>query len=157
MDYFAEKYRFERMGLSKKIISIAIAHHRLNYVHPFPDGNGRLMSHAMGLGAGIGAHALWSVSRGLARGLGDRGQYKRMMNHADTPRLSDTDGRGNLSEQITREFVLWFLQVALDQIEYMSSLFALDTLSQRLEAYVVAKGFADGASGILKEVLTHGE
>jgi Fic family protein len=160
MDYFEEKYRFERMGLSKKIISMALAHHRLNYVHPFPDGNGRvsrLMSHAMGLAAGIGAHGLWSVSRGLARGLGDRGQYKRMMNHADTRRLSDTDGRGNLSEQITREFVLWFLQVALDQIKYMSSLFALDTLSQRLEAYVAAKGFADGASGILKEVLTHGE
>jgi hypothetical protein len=27
------------------------------------------MSHAMGLSAGIGAHGLWSVSRGLARGL----------------------------------------------------------------------------------------
>jgi Fic family protein len=40
---------------------------------------------------------------------------------------------------------------------HMSSLFALDTLSQRLEAYVAAKGFAHGASGILKEVLTHGE
>jgi hypothetical protein len=44
----------------------------LNYIHPFPDGNGRvsrLMSHAMALTAGIGGQGLWSVSRGLARGL----------------------------------------------------------------------------------------
>ena len=31
-------------------MAIAAAHHRFNYIHPFPDGNGRvsrLMSHAM--------------------------------------------------------------------------------------------------------------
>jgi Fic family protein len=123
------------MGLSRKIISMALAHHRLNYIHPFPDGNGRvsrLMAHAMGLATGVGAHGLWSISRGLARGLGVPARYKAMMDHADTQRPSDTDGRGDLSEQITREFVLWFLEVALDEIELMSSLFALETLASRL-------------------------
>ena len=51
---------------------------RLNYIHPFPEGNGRvsrLMSHAMAHTAGIGAHRLWSVSRGLARGLESRTEY----------------------------------------------------------------------------------
>jgi hypothetical protein len=39
--------------------------------------------------AGIGAYGLWSVSRGLARGLESRGEYKGMMDYADTPRQSD--------------------------------------------------------------------
>lgn len=54
------------------------------------------MSHAMALRAGIGAHGLWSVSRGLARGLEGPGDYKRKMDAADARRYSDLDGRGNL-------------------------------------------------------------
>jgi hypothetical protein len=54
------------------------------------------MSHAMAHTAGIGAHGLWSISRVLARGLKDRGEYKRMMDYADTPCENDLDGRGNL-------------------------------------------------------------
>ena len=120
-------------------MAIAAAHHRLNFIHPFPDGNGRvsrLMSHAMGLSAGIGAHGLWSVSRGLARGLKSRGEYKSMMDHADMPRQSDLDGRGNLSQRALGEFVLWFLRVCLDQVTFMSGLFELDTLARRLRTYV---------------------
>ncbi|MDF3153382.1 Fic family protein [Mesorhizobium sp. XAP10] len=64
-------------------------------MHPFPDGNGRvsrLMSHAMALEAGIAAHGLWSISRGLARGVKSRTDYKRMMDHADMPaRVISTD------------------------------------------------------------------
>jgi Fic family protein len=52
----------------------------------------RLMSHAMAAVAGIGARGLWSVSRGLARGLESRTDYKRMMDFADTPRQGDLDG-----------------------------------------------------------------
>lgn len=47
---------------------------------------------------GRGLQGLWSFSRGLARGLTDRGEYKRMMDMADSPRRGDQDGRGNLSE-----------------------------------------------------------
>ena len=79
MAHFERRYRFEEMGQATRILAMAAAHHRLNYIHPFPDGNGRvsrLMSHAMALKAGIGAHGLWSVSRGLARGLESRHEYK---------------------------------------------------------------------------------
>jgi Fic family protein len=83
---------------------MATAHHRFNYIHPFYDGNGRvsrLMSHAMAHHAGIGAGGLWSVSRGLARGLQDglpgREEYREMMQLADRVRQGDRDGRGNLS------------------------------------------------------------
>src|SRR5947207_12978589 len=127
------------MYKSWSIIAIAAPHHRLNYIHPFPDGNGRvsrLMSHAMAHAADIGAHGLWSISRGLARGLDGGGEYKRMMDHADTPRQGDLDGRGNLSQRALSEFGLWFLKVALDQVKFISSLFELDTLSRRLRSYV---------------------
>lgn len=50
----------------------------------------------MALQAGIGAHGLWSISRGLARGIESTGTYKRMMDDADSPRRGDLDGLGNL-------------------------------------------------------------
>ncbi|MCE8469386.1 Fic family protein, partial [Rhodovulum sulfidophilum] len=81
MDHFDKRFQIGARSSSGRIIVIASAHHRLNYIHPFPDGNGRvsrLMSHAMALTAGIGGQGLWSVSRGLARGMTDRGEYKRM-------------------------------------------------------------------------------
>ena len=86
MAHFEQRYRFENTGKASRIMALAAAHHRFNYIHPFPDGNGRvsrLMSHAMSHYAGIGAHGLWSISRGLARGLSrgpsGRSEYKTMM------------------------------------------------------------------------------
>ncbi|MDB4987960.1 MAG: hypothetical protein JWN04_3138 [Myxococcaceae bacterium] len=79
MTYFEARYRFHELGRSSRLVAMAAAHHRLNYIHPFVDGNGRVsrsMSHAMSLEAGIGAHGLWSISRGLARGLADPSEYK---------------------------------------------------------------------------------
>jgi Fic family protein len=114
MTYFAERYRMAPLGTAGRLMAMAAAHHRFNFIHPFPDGNGRvsrLMSHAMVLVAGLGAHGLWSISRGLSHGLESRTEYKRMMDYADTPRQGDLDGRGNLSLRALNEFVLWFLQV----------------------------------------------
>lgn len=111
MEYFEKQYRFKTLGTSARIMAIGAAHHRFNYIHPFPDGNGRvsrLMSHAMAHCAGIGAHGLWSISRGLARGLArgpeGRDEYKSKMDYADTPRQGDLDGRGNL--RCTRLMIL---------------------------------------------------
>jgi len=161
MTYFAERYRFDRLGKAARIIAIPAAHHRLNYIHPFPDGNGRvsrLMSHAMAHIAGIGAHGLWSISRGLARGLESRGEYKRMMDHADMSRQSDLDGRGNLSQRALTDFILWFLRVCLDQVTFMSDLFEIDTLARRLRAYVDrTEKLKPEAARLLEEALIRGE
>jgi Fic family protein len=161
MSYFAERYAFARLGKSGRIIAMAAAHHRLNFIHPFPDGNGRvgrLMSHAMGHVAGIGAHGLWSISRGLARGLKSRSDYKSMMDRADTPRQGDLDGRGNLSQRALTDFVQWFLEVALDQVQFMKSLFELDTLAQRLRRYVERSDkLSPEAAHLLEEALVRGE
>ena len=161
MEYFERRYKFESMGTGARILAIPAAHHRLNYIHPFPDGNGRvsrLMSHAMGHWAGIGAHGLWSVSRGLARGLDSRQDYKNQMDHADTPRQDDLDGRGNLSQRALEEFTLWFLRVCLDQVRFMSGLFDLDTLSRRYRRYVDRSDrLKPEASYLLTEALMRGE
>jgi Fic family protein len=161
MRYFEQRFNLDRMGRAAQIMAMASAHHRFNYIHPFLDGNGRvsrLMSHAMAAVAGIGARGLWSISRGLARGLESRTDYKRMMDYADTPRQGDLDGRGNLSQKALQEFVLWFLRVCLDQVTFMSDLFELDGLSQRLRAYVHrSPALKPETAGLLEEALIRGE
>ena len=161
MRYFASRYEFARMGKAGRIVSMAAAHHRFNYIHPFPDGNGRvsrLMSHAMAWNADVAAHGLWSISRGLARGLRSRSEYKQMMDLADTPRQGDVDGRGNLSERALVEFVTWFLSVAVDQVKFMSSLFDLEGLASRLRAFAAQDpALKIEAARLLEEALMRGE
>jgi Fic family protein len=161
MKYFAERYRFDGLGKAARIVAIPAAHHRFNYIHPFPDGNGRvsrLMSHAMAHVAGIGAHGLWSISRGLARGLESRTDYKRMMNHADMASQGERDGRGNLSERALTEFIRWFLRECLDQVTFMTGLLEIDTLARRLRAYVERnEKLKPEAVRLLEEALIRGE
>ncbi|MFO1033172.1 MAG: hypothetical protein U1E15_03475 [Hyphomicrobiales bacterium] len=117
MSYFESQYnlreglercrKFLRYSCCPSQIQLRFTHSRTAMA-----GVSRLMSHAMGHAAGIGAHGLWSVSRGLARGLESRSDYKRMMDHADMPRQGDLDGRGNLSLRALVAFSEWFLRSA---------------------------------------------
>lgn len=161
MRYFSQRYELEGLGMAMRIASIPAAHHRLSYIHPFPDGNGRvsrLMSHAMAHAAGIGAHGLWSISRGLARGLGDRTQYRRMMDFADSPRENDLDGRGNLSLRALVDFTVWFLEICLDQLRFMNGLFDLESLAKRLRTLAERDGrFRPEAGRLLEEAAIRGE
>ena len=66
---FTAGYRLDRLSQIDRVIAVAAAHHRLVWIHPFSDGNGRvarLFSHAMFREIGMGTN-LWSISRGLAR------------------------------------------------------------------------------------------
>jgi Fic family protein len=161
MTYFEDRYRFEPLKKASRIMAIAAAHHRFNYIHPFPDGNGRvsrLMSHAMAQWAGIGAHGLWSISRGLARGLARPSEYKQMMDLADTPRQGDLDGRGNLSQKALAEFTDWFLLVCLNQVKFMTGLFELDSLGPRLKNFAErSKTLKPEAAHLLQEALIRGQ
>jgi Fic family protein len=161
MAYFAQRYRLDERSMVARVLIAACAHHRFNFIHPFPDGNGRvsrLMSHAMLQYARVGSHGLWSVSRGLARGLDDRGEYARMMDYADTPRENDLDGRGNLSLRALIVFVEWFLRVCLDQVRFMSSLFELNRLTERLRVYAEREtAFGDAGARLLEEAAIRGE
>ncbi|HEY7763389.1 MAG TPA: Fic family protein [Aestuariivirgaceae bacterium] len=161
MAYFAECYRLAPLGAAGRVIAMAAAHHRFNYIHPFPDGNGRvsrLMSHAMAHVAGVGARGLWSISRGLSRGIESRSEYKRMMDFADTPRQGDLDGRGNLSLRALNDYIVWFLKVCIDQVTFNAGLFEIETLLDRLRKYVERSGrLRPEASRLLDEALIRGE
>jgi len=164
MAYFEDTYAYASLSSAQQLLALPSSHHRFNFIHPFPDGNGRvsrLMSHSMALKAGIGAHGLWSISRGLARGLAPgaegRAEYMQMMNHADLPRQGDLDGRGNLSQRALTDFSVWFLKVCLDQIRYMGEMFQLESLAKRLKSYAVVRGWREEAQPLLIEVLHRGE
>lgn len=161
MDHFHARFRLDRMGPAARVLAIPAAHHRFNFIHPFPDGNGRvsrLVSHAMAHHAGIGASGLWSVSRGLARGLESRTDYRRMMDHADSPRQGDRDGRGNLSLAALVRFSEWFLDICLDQVRFMTDLYDLSQLSQRLTRWVERHDrLRPEAASLLRAALVRGE
>jgi len=113
------------------ILASAAAHHRLLYLHPFLDGNGRvarLMSHAM-LRETLDTGGIWSVARGLAR---NEGEYKTLLSNCDQPRRNDLDGRGHLSEEALAKFTKFFLEICIDQVEFMESLMRPKELRERI-------------------------
>lgn len=135
-------------GFDGQLIACACAHHRVAWVHPFRDGNGRvtrLQSHAALLKSGVGS-GLWAVSRGLARNV--EAYYGRLAD-ADSPRRGDLDGRGNLSEGGLIAFAQFFLETCLDQVTFMGEMLALDQFRQRLRGYVILRSEMDG--GIRRE------
>jgi Fic family protein len=122
---------YAQLGRADAILAAAAAHHRLLWIHPFLDGNGRvsrLMSHAMLLDA-LDTGGLWSVSRGLARAVA---AYKNHLANCDLQRRNDLDGRGNLSEEALADFTRFFLETCLDQVAFMETLVQPDRLRARI-------------------------
>lgn len=159
MEFFSQRYTQANVGATNRVIAIAAAHHRLNFIHPFPDGNGRvsrLMSHAMSLQTGIGGKGLWSISRGLARGLHEKTEYKRMMDYADHSRMGDYDGRGNLSLRALETYCEWFLSVMLDQIKFSSAVFSFDKLESRYRKLVSSVTDDKRAPDVISAILRYG-
>jgi Fic family protein len=74
-DRFASAYDVARLDPLDRIIAAGAAHHRLSWIHPFLDGNGRvarLFTHAWLIQCGLKGHdGLWSVTRGFARNRDD--------------------------------------------------------------------------------------
>ena len=135
LDRFHAFYSSKRIHATERLVAIAAAHHRLAWIHPFGDGNGRvarLHSHALFRHHQIGGHGLWTLSRGLAR---SRSKYYSSLAQADAERRSDLDGRGNLSDAGLFAFCEYFLETVLDQIKFMSGLLDLPTLRKRVERY----------------------
>lgn len=127
----------KQSGYSKLsgIIAAMAGHHRLVWIHPFPDGNGRvsrIVLDGMLRACGINGTSLWSMSRGFAKTEAD---YKSSLAMADMPRMGDLDGRGNLSEKRLAEFCTYALSTAIDQVRFMTHMFALETFRARAEGY----------------------
>ncbi|RWA52242.1 cell filamentation protein Fic [Cupriavidus sp. UYMSc13B] len=121
-------------GLDPLLYTIASAHHRSVWTHPFRDGNGRaarLQTHCALFPLSGG---LWSVNRGLAR---ERDAYYSMLKNADMPRHGDLDGRGNLSERMLREWCQFFIEQCDDQVSFMNAMLDTKGLRERIQALVL--------------------
>lgn len=158
---FQAGYSPLRLNAINKVIAAAASHHRLAWIHPFLDGNGRvtrLFTHAYLIKAQIDGHGLWTVSRGFSR---NRNAYLAALAGADEHRRGSMDGRGNLSNRGLIDFCSFFLQTALDQIDFMSELLDLDGLQKRIAGYVERqislKELTPEASYLLREALLRGE
>jgi len=161
MKRFEEVYDPQKQKGLRQVIAAAASHHRLSWIHPFLDGNGRvtrLMTHAYLKKAKIDGYGLWSVSRGFA---GNREAYLASLAEADQARKGDLDGRGNLTQAGLLGFCEFFLKTAIDQIDFMSGLLDLDGMLKRIQAAVdrlVSFGeLKPEAGNLLRDVFLRGE
>ena len=130
---FLERFEaaYATLGKTDGILAAAAAHHRILWIHPFLDGNGRvarLMSHAMLLES-LDTGGVWSIARGLAR---NEDTYKGQLMACDAPRRNDLDGRGHLSEEALAAFTRFFLTTCIDQVDFMEGLVQPDRLRHRI-------------------------
>lgn len=157
---FDQAYSAPTLSKLRKVQAVGAVHHRFLWIHPFLDGNGRvarLMSHALFKRLGVGT-SLWSVARGLARNV-DR--YKQLLRAADGPREGDRDGRGNLTQRGLIAFSQFFLEMAVDQIRFMSDLLDPETLLVRMEIHIEEevrlRRLPRGSFAVLREAVLSGE
>ena len=148
---------YDRLGKTETILATAAAHHRLLWIHPFLDGNGRvtrLLSHATLLEA-LDTGAVWSIARGLARNVD---AYKTHLAACDQTRRNDLDGRGNLSEENLVDFTSFFLTTCIDQVSFMEGLMQPDQLRARILLWVeeeIRLGHLPPKSGAVLEALLY--
>jgi Fic family protein len=151
---------YGHLSKTESILSAAPAHHRLVWIHPFLDGNGRvarLISHAMLLET-LDTGAVWSVARGLARNVAS---YKGHLAACDVTRRNDLDGRGYLSEEALAAFAEFFLGVCIDQVSFMENLMQPDRLRTRIllwaEEEIRLNHLPPRSGNVLEAVLYRGE
>lgn len=159
---FMRRYEevFGLIGKAEAILATASMHHRLLWIHPFLDGNGRvarLMSHAQFLYL-LDTGGVWSVARGLARSVT---RYKELLANCDERRHNDLDGRGNLSEEALADFTRYFLETCLDQVNFMEGLMQPDRLRARLLVWAEEEArlgkLPQRAGQLLEAILYRGE
>jgi Fic family protein len=156
---FMERFEhvYGSLGKNATVIATAAAHHRLLWIHPFLDGNGRvarLMSHATLLNT-LDTGAVWSIARGLARNVD---AYKAHLAACDLARRNDLDGRGALSEEALLAFSTFLLQACLDQVAFMEGLLQPERLRARIALWAeeeVRLGRLPPKSGAVLEALLY--
>ena len=132
-------------------LALAASHHRLAWMHPFLDGNGRvarlhthLLLHAWGF-----TNGLWSPLRGFAR---TEERYKALLQAADEHRRGDLDGRGNLTQAGLIDWIHYTLDVCIDQVEFMTKQLDINGMRDRIEAALAFEASAV-KSGVRPEAL----
>jgi Fic family protein len=161
LQQFSQALSPQNVSGKMKFLSFAGSHHRLLWIHPFRDGNGRvarLFSIAYQNRIGIAGHNLWTVTRAFAR---QREDYDRHLALADQTRRNDLDGRGPLSEEGFLVFCEYFLGQCLDQIRYMKGLLNFTDMEKRFMRDVKLgreeKIFSKSAAEVMEFMFYKGE
>jgi len=115
----------------RRLVAALAYHHRLAWLHPFLDGNGRvarMVTHLQLNEIGLQTQ-LWSLSRGLAH---RRDEYYRVLAMADRLREGGCAGRGQMSQKHFFAFIEFMLDVCHGQVDYMTEALNRDRLRERL-------------------------
>ena len=149
MNWLESSFDPEKIHGTTKVVAAAALHHRLAWIHPFQDGNGRvirLLTDCYMRCSGFGGYGLWSITRGFGR---DTLAYYAALSQADKLRQGSSDGRGILSDAGLIYFIKYFIDTALDQVEYFSGLLEPRKLGIRVDYYfeMRAKGGLPSSSG----------
>ncbi len=154
MKLFAESYDPSHLTPKMRMVAMAASHHRLLWVHPFPDGNGRvarLFTTAFMNKIGISSNNLWTINRYFGR---NRRDYDGCLEMADRPRRNSYDGRGPLSEEDLVAFCKFFLNGCLDQIRFMKQSLSLNNfLKPKFKIFLLTKVQSGEVSKSVAEVL----
>ncbi len=142
---FSRLYNSVNFHGDERLLAVAASHHRLGWLHPFRDGNGRVIRLFSGLymaHIGINRSSLWSLSRGFSR---DKQWYMTNLQSADSP---SEDGK-SFDQEFFADYCLYFLEVCLDQIKFMDKILRLNRIDARIEGYIKDRDKARGATNPL--------
>ncbi len=129
---FQALFEPENFHGDERLIAAAASHHRLTWLHPFRDGNGRVSRLFTGLYLAvinINRSNLWSLSRGFSR---DRQWYMINLRSADSPNADHT----GFDQAHFADTCLYFLETCLDQIRFMDQLLSLKRIDARIDGYM---------------------
>lgn len=132
LEEFAALYNPSNFHGDEKLIAAAGAHHRLTWLHPFRDGNGRVARLFIGFclsTININKSNLWSINRGFSR---KKDWYMLNLQSADSP---DDDGN-RFEQEIFADFCAFFLESCLEQIAFMDTLLDFKRVDARIDAYI---------------------
>ncbi|RJQ81464.1 MAG: Fic family protein [Desulfobacteraceae bacterium] len=140
-DEFSRLYHPANFHGDERLIAVAASHHRLMWLHPFRDGNGRVGRLFSGLymaHIGINRGNLWSLSRGFSR---NKQWYMTNLQSADSP----AEDQSLFDQEFFADYCLYFLEVCLDQVQFMDKLLGLNRIDARIEGYIKDRDKARGA------------
>lgn len=126
-----------------KLIYALCSFHRVLWIHPFLFSNERIariyLDFLMQF-IDIEGYGLWSFSRGIRK---NESEYKERLKQADQKANTINDGQGPLTNEGLREYLLFMLKIANEEIEY--SLKNMQILPKRVQNYVKLsrEGFFD--------------
>ncbi|MCJ2164441.1 MULTISPECIES: Fic family protein [unclassified Pseudodesulfovibrio] len=144
LQQFADDYGSSHFFGDERLVAMAASHHRLTWLHPFRDGNGRvsrLFSTLYMARCGVNKANLWSLSRGLSK---NKDAYMINLFSCDPVRKGEVSV--HTPSEVLADFIEFMFEVCLDQIQFMSGLLSLETIEGRIEWYVHANSKKHGGS-----------